>query len=116
MGVMRMTEQPFQRLWRLVGGFGAATCQFVVSGLYHRICKNLPARAHDASNCRGPAPGSGSHVLRHSNACSISLTLHYLGPSGPAVLHLELELKTVFVWLLARWIRPSRPTLNVCQT
>jgi hypothetical protein len=46
-----------------------------------------------ATNGRGPAPGSGSYGLRHSSACSISLAWQHLRPSGPAVLHLELELR-----------------------
>ena len=58
-----MTEQPFQRVWGREGGFGAATCQAAVSGLYSTMCKSLPVRVCDAINrARHPpalwAPGT----------------------------------------------------------
>ena len=43
----------------------------------------------------GPAQDSGSHVPRYSCAHSIVLAWQHRSPSGPAVLHLELELKLV---------------------
>ena len=46
-----------------------------------------------AANGRGPGPGSRSHGLQHSCVDRISLTWQHLSPSGPVVLHLELELK-----------------------
>ena len=42
---------------------------------------------------RGPAPGLRFHVLRHSCVDRISLAWQHRSPSGPVVLHLELELK-----------------------
>ena len=44
----------------------------------------------------GPVPGSAFHVRRYSGAYSISWTWQHRSPSGPAVLHLELELKMSF--------------------
>ena len=46
-----------------------------------------------ATTGRGPGPDSRFHVLRHSCVDRISYTWQHRSPSGPVVLHLELELK-----------------------
>ncbi len=45
------------------------------------------------ANGHGPAPGLRFHVLRHSCVDRISVAWQHRSPSGPEVLHLELELK-----------------------
>jgi hypothetical protein len=46
-----------------------------------------------AANGHGPGPNSMSHGLPHSCVDRLSLTWQHRSPSGPVVLHLELELK-----------------------
>ena len=50
-----------------------------------------------STNGRRPGSGSRSHGLLHSSVCSIVLTWQHLSPSGPLVLHLELELKPLLI-------------------
>jgi hypothetical protein len=45
----------------------------------------------------GPVPDSGSHVLQCSGVYSRSFAWQHHSPSGPAVSHLELELKGPFL-------------------
>ena len=49
--------------------------------------------ASSGANGHGPGPRSTSHGLRHSCVDRISLAWQHRSPSGPAVVHLELELK-----------------------
>ena len=50
------TEQPFQRLWGHEGGFEAAIYKAVISGLYSKMCKNLPVGVRDATNSERHPP------------------------------------------------------------
>ena len=44
----------------------------------------------------GPDPDSRSHGLPHSSVCNISFAWEHRSPSGPVVLHLELEFKVLY--------------------
>ena len=66
-----------------------------------------PSPSSDASG-RRPGPDSRSHALPYSSACNISFAWQHRNPSGPVVLHLELEIKVCLICLV--WlIEPDRP-------
>ena len=61
------------------------------SGCWAPGPRPAPARA---AMLTGSDPDSRSHGLPHSSVCSLCLLWQHRSPSGPVVLHLDLELQT----------------------
>ena len=90
----RLTGPSSRQCRRRAGPIGSAS-----RGVASRLAADgaggiAPTRwPSSAANGRVPGPGSRSHGLPHSSVCNMSLAWQHFSPSGPVVLHLELELK-----------------------